>query len=69
MLLYVNHEKLNARFCILDLGNVLTSPPNAKTVNGKAESSDSGAESEEEEAQEEVKGAEQSDNGNLWMMG
>ncbi|KAM7155324.1 acyl-CoA-binding domain-containing protein 5 isoform 1-T1 [Molossus nigricans] len=44
-----------------DLGNVLTSPPNAKTVNGKAESSDSGAESEEEEAQE-VKGAEQSDN-------
>ncbi|KAF6128509.1 acyl-CoA binding domain containing 5 [Phyllostomus discolor] len=45
-----------------DLGNVLTSPPNAKTVNGKAESSDSGAESEEEEAQEEVKGAEQSDN-------
>ncbi|XP_004417323.1 PREDICTED: acyl-CoA-binding domain-containing protein 5-like, partial [Odobenus rosmarus divergens] len=45
-----------------DLGNVLTSAPNAKTVNGKAESSDSGAESEEEEAQEEVKGAEQSDN-------
>ncbi|XP_011369302.1 acyl-CoA-binding domain-containing protein 5 isoform X1 [Pteropus vampyrus] len=45
-----------------DLGNVLTSTPNAKTVNGKAESSDSGAESEEEEAQEEVKGAEQSDN-------
>ncbi|XP_053428635.1 acyl-CoA-binding domain-containing protein 5 isoform X3 [Nycticebus coucang] len=44
-----------------DLGNVLTSTPNAKTVNGKAESSDSGAESEEEEAQEEVKGAEQSD--------
>ncbi|VTJ87533.1 Hypothetical predicted protein [Marmota monax] len=41
-----------------DLGNVLTSTPNAKTVNGKAESSDSGAESEEEEAQE-VKGAEQ----------
>lgn len=45
-----------------DLGNVLTSTPNAKTVNGKAESSDSGAESEEEEAQEEMKGAEQSDN-------
>uniref|UniRef100_A0A9L0KJA2 Acyl-CoA binding domain containing 5 n=1 Tax=Equus asinus TaxID=9793 RepID=A0A9L0KJA2_EQUAS len=45
-----------------DLGNVLTSTPNAKTINGKAESSDSGAESEEEEAQEEVKGAEQSDN-------
>ncbi|XP_036314807.1 acyl-CoA-binding domain-containing protein 5 isoform X3 [Pipistrellus kuhlii] len=45
-----------------DLGNVLTSPPNAKTVNGKAESSDSGAESEDEEAQEEVKGAEQNDN-------
>ncbi|XP_027953102.1 acyl-CoA-binding domain-containing protein 5-like, partial [Eumetopias jubatus] len=51
-----------------DLGNVLTSAPNAKTVNGKAESSDSGAESEEVEAQEEVKGAEQSDNGNPWMM-
>ncbi|XP_023557748.1 acyl-CoA-binding domain-containing protein 5 [Octodon degus] len=45
-----------------DLGNVLTSTPNAKTVNGKAESSDSGAESEEEEVQEEVKGKEQSDN-------
>ncbi|XP_037366646.1 acyl-CoA-binding domain-containing protein 5 isoform X2 [Talpa occidentalis] len=45
-----------------DLGNVLTSTPNAKTVNGKAESSDSGAESEEEETQEEVKGAEQNDN-------
>eukprot|EP00073_Rattus_norvegicus_P053688 XP_017456072.1 PREDICTED: acyl-CoA-binding domain-containing protein 5 isoform X14 [Rattus norvegicus] len=42
-----------------DLGNVLTSS-NAKAVNGKAESSDSGAESEEEEAQEELKGAEQS---------
>ncbi|XP_051676939.2 acyl-CoA-binding domain-containing protein 5 isoform X6 [Oryctolagus cuniculus] len=45
-----------------DLGNVLTSTPNAKTVNGKAESSDSGAESEEEEAQEEIKRADQSDN-------
>ncbi|XP_042541961.1 acyl-CoA-binding domain-containing protein 5 isoform X2 [Dipodomys spectabilis] len=45
-----------------DLGNVLTSTPNAKTVNGKAESSDSGAESEEDEAQEEVKGTKQSDN-------
>ncbi|XP_027625227.1 acyl-CoA-binding domain-containing protein 5 isoform X9 [Tupaia chinensis] len=45
-----------------DLGNVLTCTPNAKTVNGKAESSDSGAESEEEDAQE-VKGAEQTDNG------
>ncbi|XP_006139802.2 acyl-CoA-binding domain-containing protein 5 isoform X1 [Tupaia chinensis] len=44
-----------------DLGNVLTCTPNAKTVNGKAESSDSGAESEEEDAQE-VKGAEQTDN-------
>ncbi|GAB1286014.1 Acyl-CoA-binding domain-containing protein 5 [Apodemus speciosus] len=43
-----------------NLGNVLTSS-NAKAVNGKAESSDSGAESEEEEAQEELKGAEQSD--------
>ncbi|XP_059260110.1 acyl-CoA-binding domain-containing protein 5 isoform X3 [Mustela nigripes] len=51
-----------------DLGNVLTSTPNAKTVNGKAESSDSGAESEEEEAQEEVKGAEQSDNVDKKMM-
>ncbi|XP_054448293.1 acyl-CoA-binding domain-containing protein 5 isoform X2 [Pteronotus mesoamericanus] len=50
-----------------DLGNVLTSPPNAKTVNGKAESSDSGAESEDEEAQEEVKGAEQSDNDRKMM--
>nr|XP_045005132.1 acyl-CoA-binding domain-containing protein 5 isoform X4 [Jaculus jaculus] len=43
-----------------DLGNVLTSP-NAKAVNGKAESSDSGAESEGEEVQEEVKGTEQSE--------
>ncbi|XP_005386929.1 PREDICTED: acyl-CoA-binding domain-containing protein 5 isoform X2 [Chinchilla lanigera] len=50
-----------------DLGNVLTSTPNAKTVNGKAESSDSGAESEEEEAQEEGKGAEQSDNDKKMM--
>nr|XP_026264334.1 acyl-CoA-binding domain-containing protein 5 [Urocitellus parryii] len=49
-----------------DLGNVLTSTPNAKTVNGKAESSDSGAESEEEEAQE-VKGAEQMDNAKQMM--
>nr|XP_014349528.1 PREDICTED: acyl-CoA-binding domain-containing protein 5 [Latimeria chalumnae] len=32
-----------------DLGNVLTSTPNCKKVNGKADSSDSGAESEEEE--------------------
>lgn len=55
-------------FHVLDLGNVLTSTPNTKTVNGKAESSDSGAESEEEEAQEEVKGAEQSDNGNVWII-
>ncbi|KAI5282408.1 Acyl-Coa-Binding Domain-Containing Protein 5 [Manis pentadactyla] len=46
-----------------DLGNVLTSTPNFKTVNGKAESSDSGTESEEEEIQEEGKGTEQSDNG------
>ncbi|MBW01552.1 Acyl-CoA-binding domain-containing protein 5, partial [Eschrichtius robustus] len=50
-----------------DLGNVLTSTPNAKTLNGKAESSDSGAESEEEEAQEGVKGAEQSDNDKKMM--
>uniref|UniRef100_A0A8C6RX02 Acyl-CoA-binding domain-containing protein 5 n=1 Tax=Nannospalax galili TaxID=1026970 RepID=A0A8C6RX02_NANGA len=44
-----------------DLGNVLTSS-NAKPVNGKAESSDSGAESESEEeaAQEEVKRAQSS---------
>lgn len=55
-------------FHVLDLGNVLTSTPNTKTVNGKAESSDSGAESEEEEAREEVKGAEQSDNGNVWII-
>ncbi|KAG8443298.1 hypothetical protein GDO86_011914 [Hymenochirus boettgeri] len=33
-----------------DLSNALTSTPNGKAVNGKAESSDSGAESEEEEA-------------------
>nr|XP_036860407.1 acyl-CoA-binding domain-containing protein 5 isoform X3 [Manis javanica] len=46
-----------------DLGNVLTSTANAKTVNGKAESSDSGTESEEEEIQEEGKGTEQSDTG------
>lgn len=32
-----------------DLSSVLTSTPNCKAVNGKAESSDSGAESEEEE--------------------
>ncbi|XP_004859947.1 acyl-CoA-binding domain-containing protein 5 isoform X1 [Heterocephalus glaber] len=50
-----------------DLGNVLTSTPNAKTINGKAESSDSGAESEEEEVQEEVKGAEQSGNDKQMM--
>ncbi|XP_033064751.1 acyl-CoA-binding domain-containing protein 5 isoform X7 [Trachypithecus francoisi] len=56
----VRLEKISK--CLEDLGNVLTSTPNTKTVNGKAESSDSGAESEEEEAQEEVKGAEQSDN-------
>nr|XP_010588961.1 acyl-CoA-binding domain-containing protein 5 isoform X2 [Loxodonta africana] len=49
-----------------DLGNVLTTT-NAKTMNGKAESSDSGAESEEEEAREEVKGAEQSDNDKKMM--
>uniref|UniRef100_A0ABK0MB14 Acyl-CoA-binding domain-containing protein 5 n=1 Tax=Rattus norvegicus TaxID=10116 RepID=A0ABK0MB14_RAT len=50
-----------------DLGNVLTSS-NAKAVNGKAESSDSGAESEEEEAQEELKGAEQSGSDDKKMM-
>jgi hypothetical protein len=56
-------------FHVLDLGNVLTSS-NAKAVNGKAESSDSGAESEEEEAQEELKGAEQSgSDGRCWVPG
>lgn len=55
--------------CVLDLGNVLTSTPNAKTVNGKAESSDSGAESEEEEAREEMKKADQSNHGNFCIMG
>ncbi|XP_029392714.1 acyl-CoA-binding domain-containing protein 5 isoform X2 [Mus pahari] len=50
-----------------DLGNVLTSS-NAKAVNGKAESSDSGAESEEEEAQGELKGAEQSGSDDKKMM-
>lgn len=49
-----------------DLGSVLTSS-NAKAVNGKAESSDSGAESEEE-AQEELKGAEQSGSDDKKMM-
>ncbi|XP_045156132.1 acyl-CoA-binding domain-containing protein 5 isoform X2 [Echinops telfairi] len=44
-----------------DIGNVLTNPT-TKTVNGKAESSDSGAESEEEDAREDGKGAQQSDN-------
>ncbi|KFO34481.1 Acyl-CoA-binding domain-containing protein 5 [Fukomys damarensis] len=44
-----------------DLGNALTSTPSAKTVIGKAESPDSGAESEEEEFLEEAKAAEQSD--------
>uniref|UniRef100_A0A8B9XP93 Acyl-CoA-binding domain-containing protein 5 n=1 Tax=Bos mutus grunniens TaxID=30521 RepID=A0A8B9XP93_BOSMU len=51
----VEDKKLKRSFCILDLGNVLASTPNAKTVNGKAESSDSGAESEEEAAQEDRK--------------
>ncbi|XP_047597588.1 acyl-CoA-binding domain-containing protein 5 isoform X2 [Lutra lutra] len=60
----VRLEKISK--CLEDLGNVLTSTPNAKTVNGKAESSDSGAESEEEEDQE-VKGAEQSDNDKKMM--
>uniref|UniRef100_A0AC11D3L3 Uncharacterized protein n=1 Tax=Ovis aries TaxID=9940 RepID=A0AC11D3L3_SHEEP len=49
----VRLEKISK--CLEDLGNVLASTPNAKTVNGKAESSDSGAESEEEEAQEDTK--------------
>lgn len=60
--------KLKRSFCILDLGNVLASTPNAKTVNGKAESSDSGAESEEEAAQEDPKRPEPRDSGNLWAM-
>lgn len=50
-------------FHVLDLGYVLTPTLNAKAVNGKAESSDSGAESEEEEAQEGEKRAEPSDDG------
>ncbi|XP_051061546.1 acyl-CoA-binding domain-containing protein 5 isoform X3 [Phodopus roborovskii] len=50
-----------------DLGNVLISS-NAKAVNGKTESSDSGAESEEEEAPEELKGAEQSDSSDKKMV-
>uniref|UniRef100_A0AAA9RV45 Acyl-CoA-binding domain-containing protein 5 n=1 Tax=Bos taurus TaxID=9913 RepID=A0AAA9RV45_BOVIN len=49
----VRLEKISK--CLEDLGNVLASTPNAKTVNGKAESSDSGAESEEEAAQEDPK--------------
>ena len=49
------------------LGNVLTSS-NAKAVNGKAESSDSGVESEEEKAQEELKGVEQSGSDDKKMM-
>ncbi|OBS74062.1 hypothetical protein A6R68_15402 [Neotoma lepida] len=53
-------EKVEELLHVIDLGNVLVSS-NAKAVNGKTESSDSGAESEEEEAQEEFKGAEQSD--------
>ncbi|KAM4705678.1 acyl-CoA-binding domain-containing protein 5 isoform 2-T3 [Rhinophrynus dorsalis] len=47
-----------------DLSSVLTSTPNCKAVNGKAESSDSGAESEEEEAkgnEEEEEETEQSE--------
>uniref|UniRef100_A0AC11CY10 Uncharacterized protein n=1 Tax=Ovis aries TaxID=9940 RepID=A0AC11CY10_SHEEP len=50
-----------------DLGNVLASTPNAKTVNGKAESSDSGAESEEEEAQEDTKRPEPRDSDKKMM--
>lgn len=43
-------------FCLLfflDLSNVMNSTPTIKAVNGKAESSDSGAESEEEGLREE----------------
>ncbi|KAG5213876.1 hypothetical protein JEQ12_009662 [Ovis aries] len=50
-----------------DLGNVLASTPNAKTVTGKAESSDSGAESEEEEAQEDTKRPEPRDSDKKMM--
>ncbi|XP_055464506.1 acyl-CoA-binding domain-containing protein 5 isoform X1 [Psammomys obesus] len=62
-------DKKNAKSSDLtsDLGNALTSS-NAKAVNGKAESSDSGAESEEEEAHEELKGAEQSGSNDEKMM-
>ncbi|XP_063094642.1 acyl-CoA-binding domain-containing protein 5 isoform X3 [Cavia porcellus] len=52
---------------IEDLGDVLTPTLNAKAVNGKAESSDSGAESEEEEAQEGEKRAEPSDDDKKMM--
>lgn len=47
----------------LDLGNALTSTPNPKALNGKAESSDSGAESEEEEVHEEEKDLQLNANG------
>lgn len=61
-------EKVEELLHVIDLGNVLTSTPNAKTVNGKAESSDSGAESEEEEAREEMKKADQSNHENKKMV-
>lgn len=49
-----------------DLGNVLVTQ-NAKTGNGKAESSDSGAESEEEETQEDTKRPEPRDSDKKMM--
>nr|prf membrane-associated diazepam-binding inhibitor [Bos taurus] len=61
----VRLEKISK--CLEDLGNVLASTPNAKTVNGKAESSDSGAESEEEAAQEDPKRPEPRDSDKKMM--
>uniref|UniRef100_A0A8C8S0H7 Acyl-CoA-binding domain-containing protein 5 n=1 Tax=Pelusios castaneus TaxID=367368 RepID=A0A8C8S0H7_9SAUR len=49
----VEDKKNRGSGLISDLGNVLTSTPNSKAVNGRAESSDSGAESEVEEGHEE----------------
>ncbi|XP_043920483.1 acyl-CoA-binding domain-containing protein 5 [Protopterus annectens] len=49
----VEDNQRNATFGLsTELGNVLTSTPSNKTVNGKLESGDSGAESEEEEEDE-----------------
>lgn len=52
--MFVSYKRLffSLQF-FLDLSNVMNSAPNIKAVNGKAESSDSGAESEEEGLHEE----------------